>query len=496
MNNFAIFGDCVTQGMFKKFSHTRAIGLTSILSVVSQPLPEAEIIQEEILKSDLSNYRKRAFLCDINKETINYLMEEKADYLVLDVTDCRNAVLGAYDLNKKDDINDVRCITANGFWNLLSSQFRNEFLNHYSYKVWYPTELKEELYFSAVYKFAELVKKYYESDRIIINRHFFADDLVENGQLIPFTVNSDRVLNLTFNTKNLVDSLFYLLKEQLPGCHVIEWPRNVLGVIPHVFGWSPLHYHPVCAAFGDECAEYFASVSKKEISDSIDAGLNAIGEAIFMENKRNLYTIKLDLLRGKLAQKEELKRIEQKQDVRNACQISILQNDWRKVGEELKYIKDIELYLECLNLIKTNVVIIMGVGQTVGEYISDKSFSLIRKLGFESIQREQGVMYAGLIYKDEKIEDTRGLKSKNVDRTLENNNTTFRIESNSFRPGKKVCSIKINGEEFAVNRRGINIVVFDPEENIVIDSIGFDSQQMVYRFIRGDKVYKGSIETE
>ena len=38
-----------------------------------------------------------------------------------------------------------------------------------------------------------------------------------------------------------------------------------------------------------------------------------------------------------------------------------------------------------------------------------------------------------------------------------------------------IASIKINGTEYAINQRGLNIVIYDTEENIIVDSLCIDT---------------------
>lgn len=47
----------------------------------------------------ITNYEKRVAMQDFNKNAIGYLLEEKADYLIIDCADCRKTILGHEDLN-------------------------------------------------------------------------------------------------------------------------------------------------------------------------------------------------------------------------------------------------------------------------------------------------------------------------------------------------------------------------------------------------------------
>lgn len=81
--------------------HIRTTGLLSVLSVVSKPLKNTANITEESMKDwGNTNYEKRVAMHDFNKNAIDYLLEEKTDYLIIDCADCRKTILGHEDLNE------------------------------------------------------------------------------------------------------------------------------------------------------------------------------------------------------------------------------------------------------------------------------------------------------------------------------------------------------------------------------------------------------------
>lgn len=85
---FAIFGDCVSQGIVNNREHTRAIGFTNWCSLVSEPIQDEKIINM-VGNIAMSPYSIRNLELDLNKRSLDYLLEEKASYLLLDPNDCR-----------------------------------------------------------------------------------------------------------------------------------------------------------------------------------------------------------------------------------------------------------------------------------------------------------------------------------------------------------------------------------------------------------------------
>lgn len=67
---------------------TRAIGFINWYSLYSKPLQDDDIYKC-IENIQMSQYRIRNLKLDLEKAALNYLLEEKANYLLLDPNDCR-----------------------------------------------------------------------------------------------------------------------------------------------------------------------------------------------------------------------------------------------------------------------------------------------------------------------------------------------------------------------------------------------------------------------
>ncbi|MBR3458400.1 MAG: hypothetical protein IKH16_09670, partial [Selenomonadaceae bacterium] len=108
----ALFGDCVTHMVGLPYRHTRAVGLTNWLSIVS-PMTEhfSRLDMGQLEPLTLNNYEKRICLLNANKKFLEFLLEEKADFLVLDCMDCRKGIL----LDSPDAQGKAACITSNDY---------------------------------------------------------------------------------------------------------------------------------------------------------------------------------------------------------------------------------------------------------------------------------------------------------------------------------------------------------------------------------------------
>ena len=84
----AIFGDCVSQGLVDDREHTRAVGFTNWCSLISEPIQDEQILNT-VDNITMSLYSIRNLKLDLNKSSMDYLLEEKASYLLIDPNDCR-----------------------------------------------------------------------------------------------------------------------------------------------------------------------------------------------------------------------------------------------------------------------------------------------------------------------------------------------------------------------------------------------------------------------
>ena len=71
--------------------------------------------------------------------------------------------------------------------------------------------------------------------------------------------------------------------------------------------------------------------------------------------------------------------------------------------------------------------------------------------------------------------------------TVDNGQAVFSLDSAGFYSGS-ICSILIGGEEYSLNTKGLNIVVYDTLTDRVIDSVNID--------IRADEGIRRKEQTE
>lgn len=85
---FAIFGDCVSHSILANREHTRACGLINWVSLKAGAVEDNKLL-DIVNELEITKYEKRVLLQDCNKDAIEWLIEEKADYILIDPNNCR-----------------------------------------------------------------------------------------------------------------------------------------------------------------------------------------------------------------------------------------------------------------------------------------------------------------------------------------------------------------------------------------------------------------------
>lgn len=147
---------------------------------------------------------------------------------------------------------------------------------------------------------------------------------------------------------------------------------------------------------------------------------------------------------------------------------------------ELCKINEIDKYLDYLEIVKDQCIVFMVVKDTPGSKMPDYVIDKFIKKGFSNFSKQLWKMYAGIKYGDKILLDQTNEVEEAVSANIIINNDDgakiceAELVSKAWRKGND-CSIKINNIEYAVKKRGINLVVYDPVKQIVVDSLYYDS---------------------
>ncbi|MEY8538508.1 hypothetical protein AALM99_08650 [Lactococcus muris] len=149
----------------------------------------------------------------------------------------------------------------------------------------------------------------------------------------------------------------------------------------------------------------------------------------------------------------------------------------------LPNITDFSAYLDILYELRGKHVIVIAVRDTAGYLILAEQREKIKKIGFEKFDSSTQIPFSGISNQGEVIEQTGPQNTNTSVDLLINAKDIIEVSSSPFKSGN-YAQLKINDHDYAVNRRGINIVVYDAEKSKVLDSVAFDMhdpQMKVYR---------------
>jgi len=147
--------------------------------------------------------------------------------------------------------------------------------------------------------------------------------------------------------------------------------------------------------------------------------------------------------------------------------------------EENDFIK----YLDMLNSTCKRYTVIFSVKGTPGKFINKEIAAKISafgitydgKTGLQSLYNKHFHSYIGIIDKGNIIHESISEKNEAVHIMMKYRDTSLQVTSKSLNAGN-ISEIIIDDNEYSVNKRGLNIVVFDRITKMLIDSVCFDTE--------------------
>lgn len=149
--------------------------------------------------------------------------------------------------------------------------------------------------------------------------------------------------------------------------------------------------------------------------------------------------------------------------------------------QELKAVIDPEYYLSLLAQ-TDGCTILFAVKDTQGYELNETLVGGLERLGFtglnELLEKEYHT-FAGMIQNGQAVYQEIGSQDEAIRYNGNLDGCALRLDSKCFQYGNQ-ASIQIDGVEYAVNKRGINIVVYSNKTHEVIDAVAFDTHSANY----------------
>lgn len=234
-----IWGCCIARDIFSitndtEFDVDKYITFSSPVSCTRKKLNFLENL--DCSTFDLPPSVKRSVEFDLKKNGIEYLNQSDAEWMLIDIADARLNLVEAIIKNEPILIGTKSAYWSKAEKNVLSHIKTFDPFSKLNYI--FPWALKDEELHAAIVKFANMIKAKYSQNKIIFNQ----------VRMIPYYVSESGNLK-TYNKYILIDERNKIIDkctrwilEEIPECHVIEMPNEVMGKYNHKWGLSPLHY--------------------------------------------------------------------------------------------------------------------------------------------------------------------------------------------------------------------------------------------------------------
>lgn len=149
--------------------------------------------------------------------------------------------------------------------------------------------------------------------------------------------------------------------------------------------------------------------------------------------------------------------------------------EMQQTEEMLAETSDFCVYLDLLKMMLSDYLIILSVKDTPGNKLNSEILKKIHDMGFCSFTKELWRMYIGISNKGNIICDAVSKEpEERMDYDGQSAEVNISVSSEAWRKGNS-CKIVIDDKDFAVNKRGINLVVYDIDNHRLVDSVCYDA---------------------
>lgn len=422
------FGSCVTRDIFRisdkehRFKTQGNTGfISSPISIFSKPPEHADLLFEKVNSLNFSNFHKRSVGQDLNKNSLDYLRENKGEYLVFSLAEIR---LSVFKLNET-------AFTLNQ----LTSKLKNEIID-LGYQEHRTLSLPLDDILESIDKLCDEILKIYSPDKIILLKEMPCNACYSNGTI----VYSESMDILTHKYPTSLFKIVNAYAEEKLKCNVVNMPdmQYVMINSKHTFGAYIFHYTDKVyeCLYADICKIVFGS--KYE----------AVKQQKLLELKQEYYSaLKKTLVKS-----------------------SVLSDD----AINCATINSLPEYLDALAKLK-NCIVVISIKDTAGSCFDENIQQKLQKLGLiENLVKVWTVGYIAVIKNRIPIHESKSERNGYEQYLGQVDYFNLDIISKSYRCGN-LAQININGTDYAVNGRGLNIVVIDLQSGKVADSVAFDT---------------------
>lgn len=272
-----ILGCCVSRDSIE-FNKERYIvpRYAAFVSPWSMFSGKCEVPDCNICKNGTTPFMQKCVQHDTELTTIDYIKEEQSDWLLLDFADCRLSIVAW-------DTKNIRLTYSVAVKNNIVS-FSKQFGN--DYKIIKAYDLPYDKFVTKIDFLLDQLLKIYPVNKIILHEFYCADVFIDKQKNFQ-SVKLAWMKELVEKVNPFLKKIYNYSKNKLLGCHIVNWPENVVADETNKWGLCNLHYHRLYY----EYAEKAISVITQEFDRSI--------EEYKLAALRELYSEKFATLREK-----------------------------------------------------------------------------------------------------------------------------------------------------------------------------------------------------
>lgn len=146
----------------------------------------------------------------------------------------------------------------------------------------------------------------------------------------------------------------------------------------------------------------------------------------------------------------------------------------KATGRDIQAVTKLNDYLDELKLHAQEWLILIVARDTLGLELKTEANKRLMALGTQNLLRKHWRGYVFASYLGEVLAERMGKADESAKVSLEVEGLAIELESHPLHDGDKAV-LRVGGHDYAINERGLNIVVLDLARNQLVDSVSFDT---------------------
>ena len=230
-----IFGSCYTRELFN-YQENYEVGCyvmqQSLFTLYAKPL---EITLDQARSADGTNFKRRMMYYEFNKLGLKKVLEEPADYLIIDFADCRYDI---YDFKKPEGVRIIYTHDSRATFDNIKDdpRFKEIEKEYYNVEEHFDDKKIEEI----LTRFVGEILEVFDAKHVILNRMQMNDTYYEAGE--------KKVLenNFHYGKRHFIKKIEDIFLKLLPDCGVLNTKDLAVLYINHRFGGPhPMHFEDI-----------------------------------------------------------------------------------------------------------------------------------------------------------------------------------------------------------------------------------------------------------